>query len=104
MDLTRRGLNWGEAPADARLRELEEETGLLGREPQLAGVFSGIYARTPERPLDPVHHVSVLYFLEAVPGELRYEQNGSTCARGSHLKTSWNCRSYLWRNTGANLR
>ncbi len=72
------GLNWGEAPADAVLLELEEETGLLGGDPELAGVFSGVYARTPERPLDPVHHISVLYVLETLPGELRYEQDGST--------------------------
>jgi 8-oxo-dGTP diphosphatase len=72
------GLNWGEAPVGAVLRELEEETGLLGQAPRLADVFSATYARTPERPLDPLHHLAVVYFVDTLPGELRDEQDGST--------------------------
>lgn len=72
------GLNWGEAPADAALRELTEETGLTGRAPQLADIFSATYARSSERPLDPLHHIGILYFVETLPGELRNEQHGST--------------------------
>jgi 8-oxo-dGTP diphosphatase len=72
------GLNWGEAPADAVLREVTEETGLTGRAPRLAGIFSATYARTPERPHNPLHHISILYFVETLPGEVRHEQDGST--------------------------
>jgi 8-oxo-dGTP diphosphatase len=72
------GLNWGEAPADAVLRELTEETGLTGRAPRLADIFSATYARTPERPFVPVHHIAIVYVVEALPGELRDEQQGST--------------------------
>ncbi|HLZ28445.1 MAG TPA: NUDIX domain-containing protein [Chloroflexota bacterium] len=72
------GLNWGEAPEDAVLRELTEETGLIGRAPRLAAIFSATYARTPERPLDPLHHIGIAYFVETLPGELRDERDGST--------------------------
>jgi 8-oxo-dGTP diphosphatase len=72
------GLNWGEDPADAVLRELTEETGLTGHTPKLADIFSATYARTAERPLDPLHHLAIVYFVETLPGELRHEQDGST--------------------------
>ena len=72
------GVNWGEAPEQAALRELWEETGLHGRIAQVAGVFSATYLRSAERPRDSVHHIGIVYFAEVAPGELRDEQHGST--------------------------
>jgi 8-oxo-dGTP diphosphatase len=72
------GLNWGETPADAVLRELTEETGLIGHAPRLADIFSATYARTQERPFDPLHHIAIVYFVDTLSGELRDEQHGST--------------------------
>jgi 8-oxo-dGTP diphosphatase len=72
------GLNWGEAPVDAVVRELTEETGLTGRAPQLAGIFSATYPRVPELPFNSVHYLGILYFVETLPGALRFEQAGST--------------------------
>ena len=60
------------------LRELEEETGLAGTITGLAGVYSRAYRRTPERPHRPVHHLGVVYTVEARGGALRNEIGGST--------------------------
>lgn len=72
------GLNWGEDPADAVLRELTEETGLTGAAPRLADIFSTTYLRSPENPFNSVHQMGILYVVETLTGELRDEQNGST--------------------------
>ena len=72
------GLNWGEAPQNGMLRELTEETGLTGSAIELAGIFSTTYLRSAERPRDSVHYIGFLYFVDAVAGELQYEQDGST--------------------------
>jgi len=72
------GLLWGEDPADCVLRELTEETGLSGRVVRLAGIFSAQYRRSAERPRDSVHHIGIVYFVHASPGEVRHEQDGST--------------------------
>jgi len=72
------GLDAGETPEEAVLRELREETGLTGRVTRLAGVFSAIYPRSLDRPHDPVHHIGIVYVVEALPGEIHDEQHGST--------------------------
>ena len=72
------GLHWGEAPAAGVLRELEEETGLAGTITGLAGVYSRAYRRTPERPHRPVHHLGIVYTVEARGDALRHEIGGST--------------------------
>jgi 8-oxo-dGTP pyrophosphatase MutT (NUDIX family) len=72
------GLHWGEEPAAGALRELEEETGLAGTITGIAGVYSATYLRSPERPRDSVHHLGIVYIVEAHVGELRPEVHGST--------------------------
>jgi 8-oxo-dGTP diphosphatase len=72
------GLHWGEDPAAAVLRELEEETGLAGTMTGIAGVYSATYFRSPERPRDSVHHLGVVFAVEAHEGDLRHEVHGST--------------------------
>jgi ADP-ribose pyrophosphatase YjhB (NUDIX family) len=72
------GLLWGEAPEHGVLREFAEETGLSGRVNRLAGIFSAQYPRTDDGRHDDVHHLGILYFVETLPGEVRFEQDGST--------------------------
>ena len=74
------GIDFGEPPADAALRELTEETGLLGELGELAGVFSWS-ARWPH-PTDGAdeafHAIQIVYRVEVTGGELRDEPDGST--------------------------
>jgi 8-oxo-dGTP diphosphatase len=72
------GLDFGEDPLQGCLRELEEETGLLGTVLDLAGVDSRLY--TFERPGGPVemHAVRILYRVTITGGTLRDELDGST--------------------------
>lgn len=72
------GVEWGENPAAAVLRELDEETGLRGTISGIAGVYSHTYPRSAERPRDSVHHLGVVFAVETADGELRHEAHGST--------------------------
>jgi 8-oxo-dGTP diphosphatase len=72
------GLDWGEEPAAGVLRELEEETGLRGTVLGLAGVFSATYLRTADRPFDSVHHLGIVFTVDAHEADLRHETDGST--------------------------
>ena len=73
------GVEWGEHPDDAVRRELKEETGAddvdVGR---VVAVYSHTYERTEERPLEPLHHVGIVYEVGSVAEDLSFEQNGST--------------------------
>ncbi len=73
------GVEWGEHPDDAVLRELAEETGLTGRVERILGIDSHTVDRPVSRP-GPAHVVAVLYLLRGVQGELRVEEGGSTDA------------------------
>lgn len=74
------GLDWGEPPENAVVRELHEETGLKASEVRLVrNVFSEVYPETEERPGDPVHHVGLLYRVGmAAVDMLRPETAGTT--------------------------
>ena len=79
------GIEFGEAPDVAAIREVEEETGLLGRiagEPKILS-HTGIWPARAGRPL-PVeyHHVRFVYPMEVVGGSERMEVDGSTDACG----------------------
>jgi ADP-ribose pyrophosphatase YjhB (NUDIX family) len=71
------GLDFGEDPAVAAVRELQEETGLVGRITDLLGVDGRLYPPRPGRDL-PLHAVRVVYRVEPVIAELRHEIGGST--------------------------
>jgi ADP-ribose pyrophosphatase YjhB (NUDIX family) len=73
------GVDHGEHPDDAVLRELHEETGLVGTRGPVAGIWSGSIPRPMTRP-GPLHWVAILYHVAAEPADLRLEVGGSTDA------------------------
>ena len=76
------GLDFGESPAAAVLRELGEETGLSGEIIGLADVLS--WSRSVADPgggFDGAFHaIQIVYRVEVTGGELRDESDGSTDA------------------------
>jgi ADP-ribose pyrophosphatase YjhB (NUDIX family) len=72
------GLDFGEDPADAVLRELAEETGLGGRIDGLVAVLSRVFEPHQTTSGHRVQLVGVLYHVTAAAGELRHERDGST--------------------------
>jgi len=72
------GVEWGEHPEHAVVREVAEETGLVARVVELAGVYSNSYPRTDDHPVDSLHFISLIYRVEAVGGDLRDEVDGTT--------------------------
>jgi len=73
------GIEWGEHPVDAVIRELEEETGITDvRRLQVTAVYSHKYLRSENCPYDSVHHIGIIYDLTLGNCDLRFEQDGST--------------------------
>ena len=73
------GIEWGEHPDAAVVRELEEETGISDvRGVQVAAIYSHTYERTAKRPDPPVQHVGIVYHVNLGMFDLRFEQDGST--------------------------
>jgi ADP-ribose pyrophosphatase YjhB (NUDIX family) len=75
------GVDHGEHPDDAVLRELHEETGLRGSRGPVAAIWSGLIEKPASRP-GPLHWIAILYRVTAEPGELTLEVGGSTDAVG----------------------
>ena len=74
------GLEFGETPAAAVIRELHEESGLGGEVGALAFVDSGTGPAGAERGVGygPYHAIRIVYRVNVVGGELRDELDGST--------------------------
>ena len=72
------GIDFGEHPDDAVIRELEEETGYVGEIEEVAGVFSHVYRKSRAAQGRDLHFLGVLYHVRIVSGELRDEVDGST--------------------------
>jgi ADP-ribose pyrophosphatase YjhB (NUDIX family) len=70
------GIEHGEDPCDAAVREVEEETGLVVRIERLLGLDSEHWPRTPSG-VD-FHALRVIYAARVVGGTLRHEVNGTT--------------------------
>ena len=68
------GLEFGEDPVDAMIREVREETGLVVRPGGLAGIDS----LHLERDGRAFHSLRVIYFARITGGELRNETDGTT--------------------------
>ena len=72
------GLDHGEDPRDAAVREVEEETGLRIALGELIGIDSARWDRSHDgSPID-LHALRILYTGEVVGGVLRDEADGST--------------------------
>jgi 8-oxo-dGTP diphosphatase len=76
------GIDFAEHPREAALRELTEETGLVGEIERVVGVFSWsrrlrgvIDAAAPEA---DYHSIQIVFRTRIVGGELRDETDGST--------------------------
>lgn len=78
------GIEFGEAPADAALRELSEESGLIGEVIALADVDSWVgHFVHPEDGIETdFHAIRIIYRVRVIGGELRDEVGGTsdTCA------------------------
>ena len=74
------GMNFGEAPEAGALREVEEETGLVGRITGAPTILSDTGLWPIVEPAIPYHQVRFVYPMEVVGGEERVEVGGSTDA------------------------
>src|SRR5687767_7423514 len=73
------GVEWGEHPDDAVIRELHEEAGVDGvAAGRVVGVYSRTYEGAEERPSGPLHHLGIIYEVDGVGEDLVFEQDGST--------------------------
>ena len=72
------GVEFGEHPDEAVLRELEEESGLTGRIDDVLGIFSRVYQRSSAANGADLHFVGFLYRVSPTGGALRDEVDGST--------------------------
>lgn len=73
------GIEFGEHPEAAVLRELEEETGLAGRVVGIAAVRSRVYpGRLPDGRPRELQAVALVYRVAVTGGTLRDEPAGST--------------------------
>ncbi len=73
------GVEFGEHPEAAAIRELHEETGLTGRLRELLCVDSAAgIVRDDEGAEIDLHRIRLIYRAEAEPGELRAEIGGSS--------------------------
>ncbi len=72
------GVEYGEHPDVAVLRELAEEAGLTGRIEDILGIFSRVYPRSRAADGADLHFVGFLYRVTPTGGELRDEVDGST--------------------------
>lgn len=76
------GVDFGEHPRDAAIRELEEETGLVGEVVELAEVdsWAGRFVNPQDGIDTDFHGIRIIYRVRVVGGELRVEIGGSSDA------------------------
>ena len=76
------GIDFGEHPAAAAVRELEEETGLIGEIESLADVdsWSAQFVDPRDDVATDFHAIRILYRVRVIGGELRSEVEGSSDA------------------------
>ena len=69
------GLDFGEDPVDAVVREFKEETGLVVKVDRLVAVNS-LCDSMPG--WSPMHSIRIIYSVHYLSGDLQYETDGST--------------------------
>ncbi len=74
------GIEFGEHPEAAAIRELEEETGFVGEIDGVAGIFSHVYGSSSFAGGGDLHFLGIIYRMRIVGGELRNEVDGTTDA------------------------
>jgi 8-oxo-dGTP diphosphatase len=76
------GVDFGEHPRDAAIRELEEETGLVGEIVELAEVdsWSSRFVNPDDGSDTDFHGIRIIYRVRVVGGERRVETGGSSDA------------------------
>jgi 8-oxo-dGTP diphosphatase len=76
------GIDFGEHPRDAALRELSEETGLSGEIIELADVdsWAGHFVHPADGVPTDFHAIRIIYRVRITGGELRVEVDGSSDA------------------------
>jgi ADP-ribose pyrophosphatase YjhB (NUDIX family) len=72
------GVHFGEHPDDAAVRELQEETGLVGEIEAIAGMFSHVYTSSQFAGGGDLHFLGIIYRMRITGGELRDEIDGTT--------------------------
>ena len=73
------GIEWGEHPDAALVRELEEETGIVDIDNfNICDVYSHVYPNNDELGLEPLHHIGIVYKVNVSSFELKYEKDGFT--------------------------
>jgi ADP-ribose pyrophosphatase YjhB (NUDIX family) len=72
------GVDFGEHPDAAAVRELEEETGLVGEIEGVAGIFSHVYRNSYFARGGDLHFLGIIYRMRITGGELRDEIDGTT--------------------------
>jgi 8-oxo-dGTP pyrophosphatase MutT (NUDIX family) len=72
------GVDFGEHPDAAAVRELYEETGLDGEIEEVAGVFSHVYRSSRFARGGDLHFIGIVYRMRVLGGDLRDEIDGST--------------------------
>jgi 8-oxo-dGTP diphosphatase len=72
------GLEFGESPATAVLRELAEETGYLGEIDGLVDVSDRLFEDPGADGPTRMHAIRIVYAVRVTGGELRDEPDGST--------------------------
>jgi 8-oxo-dGTP diphosphatase len=73
------GIDFGERPEDAVVRELQEETGLVGRVNGIAAVRSRVFpGRLADGRPREMQAIALLYRVTITGGILRHEPHGST--------------------------
>jgi 8-oxo-dGTP diphosphatase len=92
------GIDFGERPEDAVVRELEEETGLVGRVEEIAAVRSRVFpGRLADGRRREMQAVALLYRVTITGGSLRDEPHGSTD------RAAWLTRGELATERGVSM-